>query len=289
MDNQDQHTKSILPIIFFIAQVIFIIIVISILSLNVKSDKIGEMEVNRQPTLTIKDLNSQLSDGVYQGSIETVLTKTVELNTENFNVNDTVNIREGSLSTIKFENIDSVYFSAIIDIPNLQQSYQVYALYPLSNEAPAELSYSTQYVLCLDGYSEKIYPNFDCKDLFESDTRQYIVSVYLEYFDFDGFSAFTTQNSDYSIVYIDADPDLDLYDTTRQSYIQEVKKAIRSLGISPELFEYRVIQQSYINDLQPLATRPNLCYNTPNINSANMPTLGTESGRTVFALTKGVL
>ena len=250
MDDQNQRNKSILPIIFIIIQIIYMIIIISVLLSNTKNDRIEQMDIGRQPTISIKDLNSQLPDNAYRGPIETVLTKTVELNSTEFNTSDsTANIREGSLSTVKFEDIDGIYFSAIVDIPNLEQSYQIYSFYSIGDRTPESLAYSTQYVLCLDDQADKIYPDFDCQELFPQDARRSIVFSYLKYLKFNDFSLFPTQKPNSSIIYIDVDPTLDISTDTEQSYIQETKKAVSSLGISPELFEYKINRQSNIVDL----------------------------------------
>ena len=250
MDNQNQSNKSILLIAFIVSQIIILAIIISIYLLNVKSDEIGQMETDRQPTISIQDLEARLPGSKHQETIEIALAKTLELNSGEFNTSDVVaNIREGSLITVEFKDIDGVYYSAVVDIPNLQQSYQIYSFYSVGDKTPEGLSYSTQYVLCLDDHSEKIYKDFDCRDLFPSNARRTIVFDYLNYFQFNNFGVFTTRKADSSTIYIDVDPTIDLPSSVEQSYIQETKEAVRSLGVSPELFEYKINRQSNIVDL----------------------------------------
>ena len=242
MGNQNRN-RSILPIIFLCCQALFIIIIISIIATNATSDEIGQTDYDRKHIVSIENLDSQLPYAPYSGPIRAVLTETIELNSTEFSPSDSVaNIRDGSLSTIRFENIDSVYFGAIVDIPNLQQSYQIYALYPLdTNNFNLDL-YNTQYVLCLDNYSEKIYPDFNCHDLFGSNTRQVIVSRYLPYFNFNDFTASISQ--DLNTIGILPLRNGSVTDEIANSYIERTREAIASLGISPDLFEYTVFRST---------------------------------------------
>ena len=85
-------------------------------------------------------------------------------------------IREDSIREVYFENKDVNYFSAIIDIPELEQSYWFYNEY--SNDKNNEyIDYSKTYRLfCLDDSQEKIYPDFGCEDGFGLKGRPEIVS-----------------------------------------------------------------------------------------------------------------
>ena len=256
MDSSKTQEKSILLIAFFIFQIIFAIILTAIISMNATNDKVEPTDYNRQPYISIKDINTKLPDApaVYIGVVEQLLAKTVELNTENFDVNESVaEIRSESFNMIQFDQVNGVYYTMIVDIPNLQQSYQIYALYSLGAEDPNPATYYTRQVLCLDEYSEKIYPDFNCRDLFGSDIRQTIVSNYLKYFNFNYFTAFSDSN-DLSLV--DINPiDFNIDDDTKSQYIQEVKSAVKSLGISPDLFTYKVLQQSDLNYYIPVEHR----------------------------------
>ena len=59
MDNQKQE-KSIPLIAFFVLEVLFIIIIISIIAINTGNDKIEPADSDRQPSFSIKDAKNQL-------------------------------------------------------------------------------------------------------------------------------------------------------------------------------------------------------------------------------------
>lgn len=244
MDEQKKD-RSVPLIIFLISQIFLIIILVAIIFLNRSSSEILSTDYESQPSVAIEEFNNELPDSssLYLGLIERSLLKTIELNSDSFNINNSkAEIRDGTLVTQKFDDIDGTYFSMIVDIPTLEQSYQIYALAPMEgNKDPNILSYYTQYILCLDDYAEKIYSNFQCEDEHPVDTRTGIVVSYLKYFDFDHFNAFV-DSSNPSVINISTGSLDSIDEKTGNIYIQEVRDAVASLGISPDIFEYRVMQ-----------------------------------------------
>ena len=254
MDGQAKN-KLILFSIFLGIQVLFIIILVSIIATNTASDEIAQTDFERKKNVSIEDLDSQLPYAPYSGHLMATLTTTIEQNATEFDPEQsTAIIRDGSLKTVEFENISSVFFSAIIDIPNLEQSYQVYSMYPQDTGDFNLDLYNTQYVLCLDEYSKKIYPDFNCHDLFESDTRRYIASKYLSYFNFNNFSPSVSQ--DFNTVGILPLSSGEITKETADSYIEQTKSAISSLGISPDLFTYSIIDSTDPSDTNYSLSQP---------------------------------
>ena len=247
MDNQKRE-KSILPAILLILQVLLIIVVISLIVLNSRSDEIGATDYERQSATTIENLDTQLPDAPsgYLGLIERDLARVIRLNSADFDVNSSkAVIREGTLRTQTFQSVGGTYFSLIVDIPNLQQSYQIYAHTPADDTASEVASYTTQYVLCLDDKTERIYPDFQCQDGYPSTVRSSIANIHLKYFDFNYFTAFVDSN-DFGLININP-VNFNTDDATKAQYIQTVKDAVDSLGISPDIFTYRVLQLSDLN------------------------------------------
>lgn len=241
MDEKNKE-KSIILALLLVAQVIFIIVIVSIIVLNSKNERIEQANYDRQPFVEIENIKTQLPSipDEYSRIIEQVLAETIALNTEEYSMsNSKATIREGTFNALTFESINSVYYNAIIDIPDLQQSYQVYAAYSINEKEPSSASYYTRYILCQDNYSEKIYPDFDCQDLYGADARRIIVSKYLDLFSFEYFSPYLKDN-DLSTIYINP-INSQIDETTKESYIQETKNAVSSLGISPELFSYNIL------------------------------------------------
>ena len=241
MDNQRQE-KTIPLITFFAFQVFFIAVLVSVVFLNIRDDKISDTDYSRQPAITIEGLSSEFPDAspVYMGLIERELASTVKLNSANFNVNDSrAIIREGTLTTQEFKDIGGIYFSMIVDIPNLQQSYQIYAHYPIDGTTPDIISYDTKYVLCLDDPAEIIYPDFKCRDGYSVNIRDILASRYLKYFNFTRFNiGFSDDDRNQLNIYAFSN---DIDEATQESYVSEVKSAISSLGISPDIFNYRIL------------------------------------------------
>ncbi len=160
--------------------------------------------------------------------------------------------RDGSIKTQYFEKYDVYYVRAIIDVPELEQSYEVFLEYPSNKDAVNLVEYDSSDVakpysiLCLDENSEKIYPNFDCHESADYSSRQKIVSSMLNYFYFDYFSPYLNPNGAGTVI-ISPSVTYDNDDQTKATYIEEARDAIKSLGISPDTFTYYVRTAADVN------------------------------------------
>lgn len=241
-----EHRERNIPLaVFIVAQALFIVVMVSLVSLFNKDGKIGNVDYERQPSIAIEGLVDELPDtpNYFVNSLERTLAKTIELNMDTFDaVGTRAEVRQGTLQVHHFERLEGYYYSAIIDIPNLRQSYQVYDHYPAADSPPNSAPSNMRYVLCLDNQEDVIYPDFRCKDGYSSNVRLKIAGYYVKYFGFDYFTAFA-DSSDLSLININP-INFDVDTATKNSYIAEVKDAISSLGISPDLFTYKVLQQS---------------------------------------------
>ena len=241
-----QEDKQISPsvIIFAILQFLFIIIIIALIFNMNHEDRITNRE--NEPKTTIHDLSTKIENfpKEYVDDIEHSLTETIKQNTDNFSVPDaTAYIRDDSLKTETFNRHGFGALSLIVDIPSLQQSYQIYYKYALNYENIIDMAYykNPRAVLCLDKYAEVKYPDFECQDILPPETRLRIVADYLRFFEFDNFTAFVDAK-DYTVIHLNPA-------TTTQSKNQEalitteLKTRISSLGVSPEYFKYQFLTQ----------------------------------------------
>ena len=238
-------------IAFVFIQIIYLIIIGSFIINAIKtSDKIENP--NKQPSVTIKStqdnyLPLQESDIDY---LSHGLTEAIALNTTNFNIPDSPAIvRNDSIILTEFDYQQSNALSFIVDIPNLEQSYQIYYKYPMDTTTETTSYAENPYaVLCLEDKAQIIYPEFDCHSSYPSDTRYRIATDYIKLFEFNQFTISLDSNDPHLIV---INPITDVDAKTSESYIAEVKSAIASLGVSPDMFKYHVQSQSELNFVLP--------------------------------------
>ena len=223
----------------FVAFQIVLFVTIIIIAVWFNNDKQPDDDITRYervPELSIKDL-SQKAPSLSELEIKDIqksLFTTVSSNTPTLNVSKIeATIRDGETHENTF-NGKSTYLNMIIDIPSLEQSYNL--IY--SSNAVIDPEIST-YVLCLDNDAQIIYKNFDCKSSSDKSIKQKIVSTYLGYFRYDYFSVYIDPDDPNTVV---IGPSITYENSaeTKAAYIDEVKKSIESLGISSDTYKYYV-------------------------------------------------
>ncbi len=247
MENSIDFKNTNYPLLAFIVlQLSFIVVtIISIVPLLNKSDKIVEGDYAEQPSITIDNLAQAIpnfpSDNIEE--LQHALLDIVQANEYNVNLANTkAEIRDGGVFTHYFPLPNLNYVSALVDVPEISQSYQVFLQF--SNDKYNEnLDPNDSIIfLCITDPNNIIYPDFNCTDIYGQKTRNAIAGKYLRYFDFDGFGAGVSQNLD-EITIVPA-----VFGASdEQSFIEQTKTAIGSLGISPELFTYRIMQAEEYN------------------------------------------
>ena len=130
-----------------------------------------------------------------------------------------------------------------MDIPNLQQSYQVYYKYPIDT-AEVLTTENPFAILCLEDKAQIIYPNFKCRSSYPTNIRQQIASDYIKFLEFDSFSIAIDNNDP---TQININPITDVTDEVAKEYIAQTKASIQDLGVSPEIFKYHIIQKADLN------------------------------------------
>lgn len=241
MENDNIKIK-INPIaaIFVVVQVIFILAIIISAPKLFKDDEISAGDYNEQPKVVIENLGTIFSGSSERvETIERSLLGIIQNNTNNVNLKSAIaTMRDVKESYFSYENLHHLSF--IVDIPDLSQSYQIFYEYS-DDENNQYISINDSIIpLCLSEYETKVYPEFECKDLYEQTTRNAIVAKYLPYFNFDYFSAYVNPSNIFEIIISPIGSDT-INDIDSNSYIDMVKEKISSIGISPEIFEYRII------------------------------------------------
>lgn len=238
---------SILAFAVFQLMLVISLIVLSA-SYFSKDDKIEEGDYKTQPHIHIENLTGFIADSPagYDDVIDALLLDIVQKNVPDINISEAkAEIRGGTAHSHYFERPNINYFSAIIDIPVIEQSYQLF--YQYSNEEQNEfLSPNDSIIfLCIEDSLDIIYPDFDCKDIYSQKTRNAIAAKYLQFFKFGQFSA-GINSKNYELVKIFPN---NFNQVDDKAFLEEVKQAIQFLGISPELFDYYIIQPEDITYL----------------------------------------
>ena len=243
----DNGTRRVKPIVFIFAafQVFLLIIVIaSIIQLN--SDSVPDDDVERYkrlPELTITGLKDKASI-LEESEIKDIQKKVFEIVSEN-----TSNIKTSEVkAVIRNDNVHehnfdgrSKYVNMIIDIPSLEQSYEVF----YGSNAVIDPDNSTV-VLCLDESKDKPYDGFKCKSSDSGYTRYSILKAYLNLLNFNLFSAYMSPDGSNTVI-ISPSVTYDNNEATKAAYIKETQDAIDSLGFAASSYNYYVRTAADVN------------------------------------------
>ena len=247
--GQPQLQFKPLPIIFAVIQIIVIsVVALSITNLTKADEIINTPEQGFVAKITnISDAIPEEYSG-WADIIEWSLLNTIIENSENYSVpkDATISsIRNGSIKTVHFIDYATHYVRMIVDVPELAESYEVFLEYPSNKDAagiaePNNPDVAKPYsILCVEP-ADAIYPDSNCKNSSSYSTRNMIVRNTLGYFDFNGFDVSFSDDGSSTINISPSSSSVN----NASTYIQETKNAVSSLGISPELFTYRIIDNS---------------------------------------------
>lgn len=229
------HQSPILVGVFVFIQLLFIVIVIYLIqSTNTDTYKISN--------LPVFDLTKEI-EGLPESSvdpIQTVLYDTVTMNGGAINsIKDSdIRIREETLKNIYFSEQNIHYVSFIIDIPSLEQSFQIFHEWTNDSTNQYYLVNRATMVMCpLE--SQIKYSNFQCRDNYDNNGQAFIVSQFLPYLSFDGFNALTRYDKAPYVIII-APETFNVSEDTKSVFIEQTKEKITSLGFPSDLFSYYV-------------------------------------------------
>ncbi len=246
-DQNTQNTQNINPLlaIFLIAQFIFIALLAFTIPRLFESNDIT-VNQDRLPSATIDDLNEYLPNlgNDAQKDIENSLHDLILANSPDQTVkNSKTNATLKEVSSLHFDRLGGInYLSAVIDVPEVNQSYDFYYAY---SDDPENGEFQGFFnILCPDRPEAKIYPDFNCQDTNTDSWLQYpathlgLASSFLPYYYFDHFSISINSSEPTKVTITPISFDID--EATRSSYIEETKSAVQALGFSPDLFTYYV-------------------------------------------------
>ena len=248
--QNSQNNKFIfdrLTLAFIAFQVIFITaITTSLISQLNRSDKIEEGNYESQPYIHIDNFSETIPEfpPEYIDVTQALLLNIAQNNDPNINLSDAkAIIRDGAIYQQYFSLPNINYISAIIDIPAISQSYQLFLQYSGDEQNKYLNPNDLITFLCIKDTSYIIYPDFNCEDIYSQETRKVITYTYLPFFNFNQFNA-GINSKNYSQVNIIPN-NFDQVD--ENLFLEETRRAINSLGISPDLFDYYIYKPEDIN------------------------------------------
>ncbi|MBO7718474.1 hypothetical protein J6S37_03215 [Candidatus Saccharibacteria bacterium] len=240
--SSDRTEKvSPLVIVFAFLQILFSIIIITIFfNLLNRDDYISYENLENLPEAHIENLPegaSWLSESNKDEIEKALYQKIVQSSTNLDKVKTTAEVRENTFKTHYSNDTESSFLSMVVDLPNLEQSYQIIYEYPKVLFDPDSLAL----VLCLDEYNEKKYPSHECSSKYDDKDRNLYASAYIEQSTF----------NDFNVVSYDDDKALrinpnkaDFTESEEKGYIDEVKEKLETFGVSPNRFRIEVTHPS---------------------------------------------
>lgn len=154
-------------------------------------------------------------------------------------------IRDGTLLEKHFDEsqigTDGVNIASfIVDVPSARQSYWMWYSWLDGYGGEEDDDWKMESVVACPMGEEAIYMDFACKDLLNEPVRNQIVTEYLKCLYSEDFYAYMDLDDlDMKRIKIIASKS-EFSQEEEQKYLNETRKFVRSLGVSPDLFEYSV-------------------------------------------------
>lgn len=227
---EQRKEPNYLLIIFIFVELIFLAVAGIIISNLFTSDNITTnpatspaANITNSPPFLSSTESGTISRSLYSLMLQNTDTKQL-LNQDAFaTVSDDL--------TYHFKNQGLTLFSAILDAPNLDQSYKLFYSYPDEDNDSFQQFTS---IICIEA------PVTPCASLSDHYSEIDIAHNFLPYIEFDEFTAYFSSDKPQEI---NINPILSTNGNadTEDAYIDEVKSAIRALGLSPNSFTYHVL------------------------------------------------
>ena len=237
LNPQAPKQPNLILAVFIVIQIVLAILLAVSIPRLFFVERISENDIVRQPQVSVDDIAENIPD-LYSNNIshiQRVLFDVIKETRPEVNTTLTASLRTDTVKTSTFKRNNTDYFTAIIDVPEINQAYQVfYGHSNTENEAPNDFIA----ILCAPDA-------IDCKDSESQPSRYEIVARYLKYFDFNYFSTLY-KNDDLTKIFINP-TEYDVAKSDQESYLRTIKEAIETLGVSPDLFTYEFIQPSDVN------------------------------------------
>ena len=244
--NNYENKRNPILLAFIIFQAFLIlIIVIAVIYLNSKNAPEDDATYYKNtPELAIKNLKEKMPT-LEKTEVESIQKKLFEIASENTGAISKnkieASLREDTIHTHSFDE-NTKYLSAIVDIPSLKQSYEIY----YSSNAVLDPEVST-FVLCLENEADLTYKNFNCKSSDNKTIRDKIAPAYLGFFHYEYFSTYIDEKNNPSTIIISPSVTFENSEQTKAQYINETKESVKSLGLSPDKYQYYVRTAADVN------------------------------------------
>lgn len=152
--------------------------------------------------------------------------------------NSGASIRNETLISTYFDEIDVHYVYFIVDIPELEQSYQI--KYEWSDDVKNQnLSINDRMMVMCPSEEQLVYESFDCVDDYNQNGESLILYAYINENSFEGFDVILPDDFNQFVVIsgfnIRVDGEID-----SELSVIALKNFIKSLGFDAEKFEYSV-------------------------------------------------
>ncbi len=252
MDASSNHAKAnYLVLLAIILQIVFTVFIVASLLNNTRSDEVETKEYMSRASLPVSNIFEVFPDFTEDGAKElnNSLYEMAKLNNSEINLATEATIRSGTEHAYFFEKTGLNYYSAIVDIPNLEQSYRFfYEVFNREKEEKMQASGKERsMIICLNNEEDIIYPDFNCKNgSYDQSSLIYLVKRYLSQIDFDSSIARMDNNGNIKIfVYPSNSRMVPPEDST---VIGQVKDFIKSLGIRPDIFTFEVVNSGGISE-----------------------------------------
>lgn len=142
----------------------------------------------------------------------------------------TASIDKDSVTVFHFEEKGFTLFSAVLEAPEVGQSYKL--LYGFPDEGSDSFQKFTE-LICRKSTTSSCVSSSDATE------RDY-VRDFIPYVSFDGFNAYVSDKDPQEIIINTIKP-FDGDKNVEMAYIDEAKTAIEAMGFSSEMFSYRVL------------------------------------------------
>lgn len=215
---------------FVILQLVFFVI-IGVVVANVFTNDDVTFDSSARPIASVSGLPSFFTDDdlfTISSSLHSLMLRN---NGEGVFLDDdaVAFVNEDSETFFHFNDKEFTLFSAVIEAPNIGQSYKM--LYGFPDEKNNSFQEFIEFI-CLKSPTSSCISSSDA-------TEEDYVREFIRYLSFNGFTAYVNDKNPQEIIISTIKP-FDGDKNVEMSYTDEVKTAIEAMGFSSDAFTYRV-------------------------------------------------
>ena len=235
-------------LIFIIIHLFILFILIFLARMLFQNDYIKSNDYDRQQFITIDRL-TDITPKLPTNSIDTIQRKlfdSVQNNIDDINTTSTTaTVRPDSVTIHPHLSESGLnYLSAIIDIPDLRQSYKLFYEYDSESADWTPSPHELFLITCLNQADEILYSDFSCYDSHGPKIYNGVIAKYIRQLFSEDFSLYIS-NTDISSLYIR--PFKTVQFPQNQDYVTQAESIIESMGVPSSIFTYTITDTSYPN------------------------------------------